>query len=443
MPEQKSTEQLQKEREEAAKQLEQILNTSRPKGLVQGTATGCSNMLKGAVGGAGFAVLGPTLGLTVGLQRGGLLGGIVGVTAGAIAGIIGGAAMVVGGALGGAGQVIRGLVAAPESMVAPSQGKWWNEYEGKWKLTNLEEDKGVIENVPEDDSDILGKVQEEVDASIKGSQTGTVVDMYYYDVLEVPSTVEPSALKRKYYLLARQNHPDKAGPDNKEAAAKFQAISEAYQVLSDPKLREQYDKVGKQGLSADKTSTNSSPQVDSAILFAFLFGSDQFYDYIGRLSTATSASIGDSPKISLSEARTIQERRVIRLALKLATKIDAWVELAKATQNAESSGVGEQWRAEVLELRMASFGHQLVTTIGKVRRRSNSRFNRCCCRSSLYHSLTLKHTLLKIEPFRFTACWPSCTSVPLKVDKGFLASASGRPARTPPWRRVKPPIRTK
>lgn len=65
-------------------------------------------------------------------------------------------------------------------------------------------------------------------------------------------------------------------------------MAEAYQVLSDPELRKQYDKEGRKGLSADKTEVAQDvPKIDAAILFAFLFGSDKFHDYVGRLATAT------------------------------------------------------------------------------------------------------------------------------------------------------------
>ena len=92
----------------------------------------------------------------------------------------------------------------------------------------------------------------------------------------------------QYYVLARKYHPDKVGTDDKEAADKFKEVAEAYQVLSDAELRKQYDKEGRKGLSADKTEVAQDvPKVDPAILFAFLFGSDKFHDYVGRLATAT------------------------------------------------------------------------------------------------------------------------------------------------------------
>lgn len=93
----KSQEDLKREREQAAEQLAAILQARQPKGLKEGVVSGASNIVTGAVGAAGIAVLAPTMGLAVGLRQGGLLGGIVGVTGGVLVGAVGAAAMAIGG----------------------------------------------------------------------------------------------------------------------------------------------------------------------------------------------------------------------------------------------------------------------------------------------------------------------------------------------------------
>lgn len=280
-----STEELQgqKERDEAKVQLDQLLKQTRPKNLSEGVSGGCSTIVSGAVGGAGVAVLLPMMGLAAGVRGGGIVGGAVGVTVGTAAGIVGAAALAISGAAAGLFQIGRGFAAVPESVTAPQQGKWWNENEREWILTNMEEERKQLLDVPEDDADILKKVQDGIDASANTSDSKEVQDMYYYDCLEVPSNADQSLIKRRYYILARKYHPDKVGKDDTEAADKFKEIAEAYQVLSDPELRKKYDEEGRAGLSADKTSTvNSTSGLDPALLFAFLFGSDKFHDYVGR-----------------------------------------------------------------------------------------------------------------------------------------------------------------
>lgn len=67
----------------------------------------------------------------------------------------------------------------------------------------------------------------------------------YYDILGVKRGASDEEIKRAFRRLAHQHHPDKAGGD----AERFKEINEAYQVLSDSKKREQYDRFGTTGPS--------------------------------------------------------------------------------------------------------------------------------------------------------------------------------------------------
>lgn len=71
----------------------------------------------------------------------------------------------------------------------------------------------------------------------------------YYEILSVTRTASADEIKRSFYKLARQYHPDV----NKEpdAATRFKEINEAYQVLSDPDKRASYDRFGKAGVSGN------------------------------------------------------------------------------------------------------------------------------------------------------------------------------------------------
>ena len=61
----------------------------------------------------------------------------------------------------------------------------------------------------------------------------------YYALLGVEPDVEPVTLRRAWRLLALRWHPDRAGP---EATATFQKLAVAYEVLSDPVARAEYDR---------------------------------------------------------------------------------------------------------------------------------------------------------------------------------------------------------
>jgi molecular chaperone DnaJ len=62
----------------------------------------------------------------------------------------------------------------------------------------------------------------------------------YYKILGVEKNASADEIKKAYYKLAHQHHPDKKGGDE----AKFKEINEAYQTLSDKDKRAQYDRFG-------------------------------------------------------------------------------------------------------------------------------------------------------------------------------------------------------
>ena len=69
----------------------------------------------------------------------------------------------------------------------------------------------------------------------------------YYEVLGVPKNADAQTIKKAYRQKAIQYHPDK-NPGDKEAEEKFKEAAEAYEVLSNPEKREQYDRFGHAGV---------------------------------------------------------------------------------------------------------------------------------------------------------------------------------------------------
>ncbi len=72
----------------------------------------------------------------------------------------------------------------------------------------------------------------------------------YYRVLGITKAATDEEIKKAYRKLALRYHPDK----NKAAGSedKFKEIAEAYEVLSDKKKRDIYDKYGEDGLKGGR-----------------------------------------------------------------------------------------------------------------------------------------------------------------------------------------------
>src|SRR6476659_6602203 len=65
----------------------------------------------------------------------------------------------------------------------------------------------------------------------------------YYEILGVKKSASADDIRKTLRKLARKYHPD-VNPGDKAAEEKFKALSEANEVLSDPKKRKIYDQVG-------------------------------------------------------------------------------------------------------------------------------------------------------------------------------------------------------
>ncbi|ETV85329.1 chaperone DnaJ, variant [Aphanomyces astaci] len=82
----------------------------------------------------------------------------------------------------------------------------------------------------------------------------------YYDVLGVGMDASEGDIKKAYRKLSLQYHPDK-NKGNSDAEAKFQSISRAYEILTNPELKDIYDFEGEEGLQRHQNQGNrpSSP----------------------------------------------------------------------------------------------------------------------------------------------------------------------------------------
>ncbi|KAL2248698.1 chaperone protein dnaJ 10 [Sesamum indicum] len=185
-----------------------------------------------------------------------------------------------------------------------------------------------------------------------------VKETEYYDVLGVNPTATEAEIKKAYYVKARQVHPDK-NPNDPLAAQKFQILGEAYQVLSDPTQRQAYDSYGKSGISKESI-------IDPAAIFAMLFGSELFEEYIGQLAMASFASLDvfaegeqfDAKKLQ-EKLQTVQREREERLAGVLRDRLNLYVQGNKEEFVSHAE-------AEVSRLSKAAYGVDMLSTIGYI-----------------------------------------------------------------------------
>lgn len=251
-------------------------------------------------------------------------------------------------------------IGTADNVVNKAQGKRWNQVEQKWVIDNLEEEETGMKNLPKDDDDIL-KVKEDEEKATDGNagkSDSAVKCTEYYDVLGVPSDATSGQIKKAYYISARKYHPDKN--PSEEAKVKFQAIGEAYQVLSDEKLRKVYDKEGKDGLSGDRTEV-AVGNVDPSLVFTFLFGNDSFNDIVGRLSLVTQTLVGGSAnpeQFTRTQLIELERRRVVRLAISLRQRIQSFVD-------GDEAGAKAMWTSKGEELVEVRYGEQILNTVGK------------------------------------------------------------------------------
>ena len=197
--------------------------------------------------------------------------------------------------------------------------------------------------------DVINDAAASGDANGRAGDTQSVKSTEFYDVLGLHPSCSESEIKRAYYLAARKAHPDK-NPDDPEASQKFQRVGEAYQVLSDAALRAKYDSRGKEGLGEHAF-------VDASAFFAAIFGSDQMEGLVGRLQLATMATAG--AELRRDETRLLQERRVGRLAIKLAAILDGFDPSDPAAFEARSRSLRDA-------LASASYGVPMLKLIGFV-----------------------------------------------------------------------------
>ena len=134
----------------------------------------------------------------------------------------------------------------------------------------------------------------------------------YYSVLGVSRQATPDELKKAFRKLAMKFHPDK-NPGDKSAEEKFKEVTEAYDVLSDPKKKQMYDQFGhanfnnQQGFDPRQTADFNDVFGD---FFGEFFGADTQPGARFRGRETRGADLRYALTITLEEAATGTEKRI-------------------------------------------------------------------------------------------------------------------------------------
>ncbi|MFN2460561.1 MAG: molecular chaperone DnaJ [Candidatus Velthaea sp.] len=133
----------------------------------------------------------------------------------------------------------------------------------------------------------------------------------YYNVLGVPRTADENEIKRAYRQLARKHHPDVAS-DKTHAETKFKEINEAYEVLSDPQKRANYDRFGHAGNGAPDFGGfgNFGGGEGFGDIFDMFFGAARGQQAPRRNGPARGSDLRYDIEITLEEAFTGTSREI-------------------------------------------------------------------------------------------------------------------------------------
>jgi len=352
-----------------------LFRQSNPSNVLGGTKKGFGNLSWGILGALGLIITGPIAGAKSGYESYGYAGAVGGTFVGLLGGVVGGVGVLLSSLYSCVYFTSLGLIRTPVAVYSLANGKEWDKDAEEWIHYDMAIEGDLLLGTTEEA--FIAHVKEKKSArqiyspshkqstivagSDSANETGEaprvvkkkhVLDRAFYDVLEVEPEATAGEIKKAYYVKAKKNHPDR-NPDNAEAKANFQKISQAYEVLGDETLRIAYDTRGK---SAVEGNTGG---MEAGMMYTMIFGSENFETLIGELSLATQVKMMTEETKPIEVLRFRQRLRELKLAMILAAKLDGLVE-------GDEHVFREKAQNEAKELTESALGGTLLGLIGSI-----------------------------------------------------------------------------
>ncbi len=128
----------------------------------------------------------------------------------------------------------------------------------------------------------------------------------YYEVLGVKRDATPAELKKAFYKIAKENHPD-LHPGDKACEERLKEANEAYEVLSDSEKRAKYDQFGFAGVDPSYAAQNGGyggfgggVDFDLGDILGNIFGGGFGFGGSGRARTRNGPRAGDDIRAGIS-----------------------------------------------------------------------------------------------------------------------------------------------
>lgn len=131
----------------------------------------------------------------------------------------------------------------------------------------------------------------------------------YYEILDVERDASPEEIKKAYRKVALKYHPDK-NPNNPAAEEKFKEAAEAYEVLSNAKKRQQYDRFGHEGVRDQAGRGPSMTMEDIFEQFSDILGGTPFGSFFRGGQTRKGANLRIKLKLTLQEVAQGTEKKI-------------------------------------------------------------------------------------------------------------------------------------